>query len=78
MGYFLQQLINGITLGMIYGLITIEYTMVYGIIIVTVPLASSSNPWTSSPEWLPWCPSRELISPVSMGCSRRTANTARG
>jgi branched-chain amino acid transport system permease protein len=30
--YFLQQLINGITLGMIYGLIAIGYTMVYGII----------------------------------------------
>ena len=32
MGYFVQQLINGITLGMIYGLIAIGYTMVYGII----------------------------------------------
>ncbi|MFQ5783829.1 MAG: branched-chain amino acid ABC transporter permease LivH [Alphaproteobacteria bacterium] len=32
MVYFLQQLINGITLGMIYGLIAIGYTMVYGII----------------------------------------------
>nr|VFJ57971.1 MAG: branched-chain amino acid transport system permease protein [Candidatus Kentron sp. FM]VFJ58373.1 MAG: branched-chain amino acid transport system permease protein [Candidatus Kentron sp. FM]VFK10666.1 MAG: branched-chain amino acid transport system permease protein [Candidatus Kentron sp. FM] len=32
MGYFLQQLINGFTLGMIYGLIAIGYTMVYGII----------------------------------------------
>ncbi len=32
MGYLLQQLINGITLGMIYGLIAIGYTMVYGII----------------------------------------------
>jgi branched-chain amino acid transport system permease protein len=30
--YFLQQLINGITLGMIYGLIALGYTMVYGII----------------------------------------------
>jgi branched-chain amino acid transport system permease protein len=30
--YFLQQLINGITLGAIYGLIAIGYTMVYGII----------------------------------------------
>ncbi|MCB1745070.1 MAG: branched-chain amino acid ABC transporter permease LivH, partial [Gammaproteobacteria bacterium] len=30
MGYFLQQLINGLTLGMIYGLIAIGYTMVYG------------------------------------------------
>ncbi len=30
--YFLQQLINGITLGSIYGLIAIGYTMVYGII----------------------------------------------
>ena len=32
MEYFLQQLINGMTLGMIYGLIAIGYTMVYGII----------------------------------------------
>jgi branched-chain amino acid transport system permease protein len=32
MAYFLQQLVNGITLGMIYGLIAIGYTMVYGII----------------------------------------------
>jgi len=32
MGYFIQQLINGLTLGMIYGLIAIGYTMVYGII----------------------------------------------
>ena len=32
MEYFVQQLINGITLGAIYGLIAIGYTMVYGII----------------------------------------------
>ncbi|WP_298216489.1 ABC transporter permease subunit [Acidocella sp.] len=32
MAYALQQLINGLTLGMIYGLIAIGYTMVYGII----------------------------------------------
>src|SRR6476619_3751362 len=32
MEYFLEQLINGITLGSIYGLIAIGYTMVYGII----------------------------------------------
>src|SRR5262249_56858583 len=32
MEYFLQQLIIGITLGSIYGLIAIGYTMVYGII----------------------------------------------
>ena len=32
MAYLLQQLINGVTLGMIYGLIAIGYTMVYGII----------------------------------------------
>ncbi len=30
--YFIQQLINGITLGSIYGLIAIGYTMVFGII----------------------------------------------
>ena len=32
MAYFTQQLINGLTLGSIYGLIAIGYTMVYGII----------------------------------------------
>ncbi len=32
MAYFVQQLINGVALGMIYGLIAIGYTMVYGII----------------------------------------------
>src|SRR3989338_6081823 len=32
MEYFTQQLINGLTLGAIYGLIAIGYTMVYGII----------------------------------------------
>ncbi|MBM3567677.1 MAG: branched-chain amino acid ABC transporter permease LivH [Alphaproteobacteria bacterium] len=32
MAFFLQQLINGVTLGSIYGLIAIGYTMVYGII----------------------------------------------
>jgi branched-chain amino acid transport system permease protein len=30
--YFTQQLINGLTLGSVYGLIAIGYTMVYGII----------------------------------------------
>ena len=30
--YFLQQLVNGVTLGAVYGLIAIGYTMVYGII----------------------------------------------
>ncbi len=32
MAYFLQQLVNGLTLGSVYGLIAIGYTMVYGII----------------------------------------------
>src|ERR1700693_3490214 len=32
MEVFVQQLINGLTLGSIYGLIAIGYTMVYGII----------------------------------------------
>lgn len=32
MAYFLQQLINGLTMGSVYGLIAIGYTMVYGII----------------------------------------------
>ena len=32
MEYFIQQLVNGLTLGSIYGLVAIGYTMVYGII----------------------------------------------
>jgi branched-subunit amino acid ABC-type transport system permease component len=32
MEVFIQQLINGITLGSIYGLIAIGYTMVFGIL----------------------------------------------
>ncbi len=32
MEYFFQQVINGLTLGSIYGLIAIGYTMVFGII----------------------------------------------
>ncbi|MFK0333746.1 branched-chain amino acid ABC transporter permease [Rhizobium sp. NPDC090275] len=32
MEYFIQQLFNGLTLGSIYGLVAIGYTMVYGII----------------------------------------------
>jgi len=32
MAYFLQQLINGLTLGSMFGLIAIGYTMVYGIV----------------------------------------------
>ena len=32
MEVFVQQLINGITLGSIYGLIALGYTMVFGII----------------------------------------------
>jgi branched-chain amino acid transport system permease protein len=32
MEYFVQQLVNGVVLGSIYGLIAIGYTMVYGII----------------------------------------------
>lgn len=32
MEYFVQQLVNGLTLGSVYGLIAIGYTMVYGII----------------------------------------------
>ncbi len=32
MEYFIQQFVNGLTLGSIYGLIAIGYTMVYGII----------------------------------------------
>ncbi|MFJ2321380.1 hypothetical protein ACIONG_14420, partial [Pseudomonas sp. NPDC087817] len=36
-GIFLQQLVNGLTLGSVYGLIAIGYTMVYGIIGIDRP-----------------------------------------
>ncbi|HMM72678.1 MAG TPA: branched-chain amino acid ABC transporter permease, partial [Rhodocyclaceae bacterium] len=32
MDIFLQQLVNGLTLGSIYALVALGYTMVYGII----------------------------------------------
>jgi branched-chain amino acid transport system permease protein len=32
MEYFVQQLLNGLTLGSVYGLVAIGYTMVYGIV----------------------------------------------
>ena len=32
MAYFIQQTINGLTLGSIYGLVALGYTMVYGIV----------------------------------------------
>ncbi len=32
MEYFLQQLVNGLTLGGLYALIALGYTMVYGVI----------------------------------------------
>jgi len=50
MAYFLQQLVNGIALGSIYGLIAIGYTMVYGIIgMINFPMATSSW-WAPSPR----------------------------
>lgn len=38
MTQFLQQLINGLSLGSIYALIALGYTMVYGIIKSTLPM----------------------------------------
>ena len=32
MSYFLQQLINGLTLGGVYALIALGYTLVYGVL----------------------------------------------
>jgi branched-chain amino acid transport system permease protein len=50
MQYFVQQLVNGLTLGAIYGLIAIGYTMVYGIIgMINSPMATSSWSAPSSP-----------------------------
>ena len=45
MEYFLQQLINGITLGSIYGLIAIGYTMVYGITVSYTHLTLPTTPY---------------------------------
>ena len=53
-GIFLQQLVNGLTLGSVYGLIAIGYTMVYGIIgminfahgeVYMIPLTSRQSVW---------------------------------
>ena len=53
-GIFLQQLINGLTLGSVYGLIAIGYTMVYGIIgminfahgeVYMIPRTSRQSAW---------------------------------
>ena len=50
MEYFIQQMINGITLGSIYGLIAIGYTMVFGIIgMVNFATATCSCSPLSSP-----------------------------
>ncbi len=58
MEYFVQQLINGITLGSIYGLIAIGYTMVYGIIGM-INFAHATFSWSArSPRSSPfWCSS---------------------
>jgi branched-chain amino acid transport system permease protein len=50
MAYFLPQLINGLTLGSIYGLIPIGYTMVYGIIGM-IDFAHGEISSRSSPFW---------------------------
>jgi len=50
MAYFLPQLINGLTLGSIYGLIAIGYTMVYGIIGM-INFAHGEISSRSSPFW---------------------------
>ena len=34
MDIFIQQLINGVTLGSVYALVALGYTMVYGIIVL--------------------------------------------
>ena len=49
MDYFAQQLINGLVLGSVYGLIALGYTMVYGILGSSIsPMAiftSSAATW---------------------------------
>ena len=60
MAYFLPQLINGLTLGSIYGLIAIGYTMVYGIIGM-INFAHGEISSRSSPFWC-WVDRRYLCS----------------
>ena len=43
MDYLAQQLINGLVLGSIYGLIAIGYTMVYRIAMTTMLSADASG-----------------------------------
>ena len=47
MQQFVQQLINGISLGSIYALVALGYTMIYGIITPTA--------WPWQPVWAWWC-----------------------
>jgi hypothetical protein len=44
-GVFVQQLINGLTLGSIYGLIAIGYTMVFGSSPSATRWCSASSAW---------------------------------
>ena len=50
MAEFLQQVINGLTLGSIYGLIAIGYTMVFGIIGMVNFAHGDVFPGTPSPK----------------------------
>ena len=68
---FLQQLLNGLTIGMVYALIALGYTMVYGVIqlinfahgevfmvgayLAFTVIAVSFSIWPSAPFWVPSC-----------------------
>src|SRR5688572_8793358 len=64
MQYFLQQLINGLSVGSIYALIAVGYTMVYGVlqlinfahgdIFMVGALVSLFAATGRLPAWMPW------------------------
>src|SRR4051795_10232631 len=64
MQYFLQQLVNGLSVGSIYALIAVGYTMVYGVlqlinfahgdVFMVGALVSLFAATGRLPAWMPW------------------------
>ncbi len=72
--HYLQQLVNGLTIGSTYALIAIGYTMVYGIIGMInfahgeVYMIARTSPSSPLPCW-PW--------PASTACCRSCSSPSR-
>jgi len=69
MAYFPPRLINGLTLGSIYGLIAIGYTMVYRIVMTTMFFTSLSG-WGAAQADQP-TQGTDAVLRVSADASRR-------